>query len=69
MKELKFYSQGREKVRNFKQESVILNSHYRNVTLRENGWMQVRLGTGKPFKKLPCTCSGWEIMKFFDELC
>lgn len=70
-KELKCYSQRREKVKSFKQERFILNLHYRNVTLRENGWMQVRLETGKPFKRLPsnctCTCSDWETMRLFNE--
>lgn len=55
-------------MKNFKQERFGLNSHYGNVTLRENGWMLVSLKTGKPFKRLPCPCSNWKTMSIFNDL-
>lgn len=65
-KESTFYLQRREKVKKLKQEGFSLNSHYRNITLGENGWMQVRLKTSKPFKRLFCTCSIWKTMSVFN---
>lgn len=69
-KELKCYFQRREKVKNFKQERFILNLHYRNVTLRENGWMQVRLSQLSHLRDCPglVVGSGWETMRVFSEL-